>query len=190
MGFDAIWISPIVLNFEKGQHGYWAKDFYALNPQFGTAQEFSNLSDALQARNMWLMVDIVVNHTGQMQSPSEVNPFNKDSHYHSNCSISSDDYDGNHQGVLEYCRLEGLPDLAQQDNDEVKNLFLQWIHWFVPNQKIDGIRIDTVFYVSQAFWNTFVPQVGVYTLGEVFSTDTNYVASYQNVMDALLNYPV
>lgn len=31
MGFDAIWISPIVQNRDGGYHGYWATDIYKLN---------------------------------------------------------------------------------------------------------------------------------------------------------------
>jgi len=39
MGFDAIWISPIVVNFPEGYHGYWAKDWFSVNPYFGTAED-------------------------------------------------------------------------------------------------------------------------------------------------------
>jgi alpha-amylase len=43
MGFDAIWISPIIENTNNGYHGYWAKDLYALNPKFGSEQDFKAL---------------------------------------------------------------------------------------------------------------------------------------------------
>lgn len=36
MGFDAIWISPVVENTANGYHGYWAKDWNNINPDFGT----------------------------------------------------------------------------------------------------------------------------------------------------------
>ena len=64
MGFDAIWVSPIVLNTPGGYHGYWAQDFYSVNPNFGTEQQFINLISALHSRNMWIMVDVVANHVG------------------------------------------------------------------------------------------------------------------------------
>ena len=37
MGFNAIWISPVVENSDNGYHGYWAKDWESINPYFGTA---------------------------------------------------------------------------------------------------------------------------------------------------------
>ena len=35
LGFDGIWISPIVENTQNGYHGYWAKNIYNINPYFG-----------------------------------------------------------------------------------------------------------------------------------------------------------
>lgn len=40
---------------------YWTKDLNDLNSHFGTADDLKALSDALHARGMYLMVDIVVN---------------------------------------------------------------------------------------------------------------------------------
>lgn len=36
MGFDAIWISPIIDNRDGGYHGYWGRNIYELNKNFGT----------------------------------------------------------------------------------------------------------------------------------------------------------
>lgn len=36
MGFDAIWISPIIDNYDNGYHGYWGRDIYGLNTHFGS----------------------------------------------------------------------------------------------------------------------------------------------------------
>ena len=36
MGFDAIWISPIVDNLDPGYHGYWARNWEAVNDHFGS----------------------------------------------------------------------------------------------------------------------------------------------------------
>ena len=43
LGFDAIYISPIVLNQHMGYHGYWAKNFYKINPHFGTEEDLKTL---------------------------------------------------------------------------------------------------------------------------------------------------
>lgn len=55
---EQIWISPIVeqiLNVTEdgaAYHGYWAKDIFQLNANFGTADDLKNLSDELHARGM------------------------------------------------------------------------------------------------------------------------------------------
>ena len=43
LGFDAIYISPFVENIPLGYHGYWAKDFYKVNPHFGTEEDLKHL---------------------------------------------------------------------------------------------------------------------------------------------------
>jgi len=39
MGFDAIWISPVIKNTPGGYHGYWAEDLYTINSFFGTSDD-------------------------------------------------------------------------------------------------------------------------------------------------------
>lgn len=43
MGFDAIWISPVVDNFPCGYHGYWARNKFQIEAQFGGADELLKL---------------------------------------------------------------------------------------------------------------------------------------------------
>jgi alpha-amylase len=65
MGFNAIWISPIpISNFakltltfldtEKGYHGYWAKDLYKINPEYGTVSELKELIKECHSRDVSL----------------------------------------------------------------------------------------------------------------------------------------
>jgi alpha-amylase len=60
MGFDAIWISPVISNTPGGYHGYWAQDFSQLNANFGTEQELEELVSAVHSRNMLIMVGVRV----------------------------------------------------------------------------------------------------------------------------------
>jgi alpha-amylase len=50
LGFNAILISPIVENISRGYHGYWTKDFFKINPQFGTEEDFFSLIIAAHER--------------------------------------------------------------------------------------------------------------------------------------------
>ncbi len=62
MGFGAIWISPIVDNYDSGYHGYWARDMYGVNTHFGGADALKRLVSECHKRDIWVMVDIVANH--------------------------------------------------------------------------------------------------------------------------------
>jgi len=77
MGFDAIWISPVVVNYPNGYHGYWAKDILNINPYFGTAQDLKDLVSACHKKGIWVMVDVVANHMGNTNTDFSPNvPFN------------------------------------------------------------------------------------------------------------------
>jgi len=56
MGFDAIWISPIVTNTPGGYHGYWSQDLFGINPHFGTADDLRQLISVQLAAppRLWL----------------------------------------------------------------------------------------------------------------------------------------
>lgn len=71
LGATAIWITPPVANQWwdpmvdfGGYHGYWAEDFMAVDAHFGDLTTYQALSDALHDRSMYLIQDIVANHTG------------------------------------------------------------------------------------------------------------------------------
>lgn len=186
LGFDAVWISPIVANIEgvttygEAYHGYWAQDIYKLNPHFGSAEDLVALSNALHKRDMYLMVDVVVNHFGPVNSStgySSFNPFNKQSYFHPYCLIT----DYNNQTDVEQCWL-GDNSVALADvnteNPLVPGTLYTWIQSLVREYGIDGLRIDTLKHVRKDFWPTFAAFSGVYTVGEVYDGDTAYVRDY------------
>ncbi len=71
LGATAVWITPPVANlwFDQsipftGYHGYWAENFKEVDAHYGTLDDYKNLSSALHNKGMYLIQDIVVNHTG------------------------------------------------------------------------------------------------------------------------------
>lgn len=190
MGFDAIWISPIVDNTDGGYHGYWARNWDQLNANFGSDQDFRDFVAACHSRGIWVMVDIVMNHVGPVGNDfSSIHPFNSPDHYHSYCEIDGGDFDGGNQWKVENCRLAGLPDL-NQENQWVREQLLSWVERIRDNYQIDGFRLDTACEVSKDFWDELTARAGVYIVGEAFSGNVGYVADYQNHLPALLNYPM
>ncbi len=71
LGVTAIWISPVVLNVEEdagvsGYHGYWTQSFVDVNPHFGDLAKLRELVDVMHDRDIKVILDIVVNHIGQL----------------------------------------------------------------------------------------------------------------------------
>ena len=70
LGVTTLWISPVVRNVETdanvdGYHGYWAQDWSAVNPHFGTLATLQELVREAHRRDMKVIIDIVTNHVGQ-----------------------------------------------------------------------------------------------------------------------------
>ena len=68
LGTDIIWlmpIHPIGVKEKKGSLGcpYAIKDYRAVNPAYGTKEEFVNLVDEIHNRGMKCIIDVVYNHT-------------------------------------------------------------------------------------------------------------------------------
>eukprot|EP01105_Mastigella_eilhardi_P022845 TRINITY_DN5695_c0_g1_i4.p1 TRINITY_DN5695_c0_g1~~TRINITY_DN5695_c0_g1_i4.p1 ORF type:complete len:465 (-),score=111.83 TRINITY_DN5695_c0_g1_i4:1092-2486(-) len=192
MGFDAIWISPVVKNTEGGYHGYWMQDMYAVNPYFGDEKELKDLIKACHDQDVWVMVDVVANHVGQVgYDYSSINPFNSSVYYHdcngcpSNCEIK--DYTDEPQ--TEHCRTAGLPDLNQSDTF-VSSQLNSWISELMTTYDFDGVRIDTVPEVSKDFWPLFQNAIGAYAVGEVYDSRVSFVSGYQGCLDGVLSYPM
>lgn len=186
MGFDAIWISPMLENYGNDYHGYAFLDLYQLNSHFGDDQSLESLITAAHERNIWIMLDVVANHVAPIdESYQLVNPFNESSYYHIKCQIEN----WNDQNEVETCRLANLPDL-DQNNPFVRSTLLDWVSNLQEKYSIDGLRIDTVCEVHSDFWAEFSEAAGMYCVGEIFNGDINYVSPYQNYMDGVLSYPL
>jgi len=94
MGFDCIWITPVVKSLDYT--GYFAEDFFAVDPHLGTKETLKDLSAKLHERGMCLIIDIVANHVRQMTvqpdwtptatktylGPAGIKPFDKDEYFH------------------------------------------------------------------------------------------------------------
>jgi len=187
MGFDAIWISPVVANTKDGYHGYWVSNLYEVNEEFGTEEELKELIQTCHDRDIWVMVDVVANHIGYVDKNdySSIVPFNETSHY--NPYIDCGTVDQNDEKAFQTCWLSGLPDL-DQNNPFVRETLMSWISDFVQTYDFDALRIDTVPHVTREFWAEFSEASGVFAIGEVLNLDLKYLATYQGPLESILNY--
>ncbi|KAF8626158.1 hypothetical protein AX15_005049 [Amanita polypyramis BW_CC] len=199
-GFTAIWISPVNQNYEGPRtaygdpyHGYWIADATQLNEHFGTSGDLKALSAELHRRDMYLMLDVVVNNVMAISISPDYSPymFKDASFYHPYCPIQW----GNTTSE-QICWLGDttipLPDL-DTTHPVVKQRYGQWIADLVKEYNIDGLRIDAAKHVQMDFWPEFCSNAGVFCIGEVFgSTDVGSAAMYQgaHALDSVLNFPM
>ena len=141
LGTDTIWLMPVHPTGEvrrKGSLGspYAIKDYRAVNPEFGTIDDFRALVDAIHSKGMKCMIDVVYNHT----SPDSV-LWNEHPEFFYK---KPDGNPGNHVGEwtdvidLDYT----VPELWDYQTETLR----QWA------QIVDGFRCDVASFVPVEFW--------------------------------------
>ena len=61
LGIDMIWLSPVYKSPFVDQ-GYDIADYYAIAEEFGTMEDFDELLAEAKKRNMYIIMDLVINH--------------------------------------------------------------------------------------------------------------------------------
>lgn len=67
LGANAIWLSPVFKNrseFNDSYHGYGIQDFLEVDKRFGSAQDLRDLVQQAHARGLYVILDVIINHTG------------------------------------------------------------------------------------------------------------------------------
>lgn len=80
LGIDYIWLTPIYRS-PMNDNGYDISDYYEINPDFGTKEDFKRLLDEAHARGIKVMSDIVINHTSTSHQWFVESRSSKDSPY-------------------------------------------------------------------------------------------------------------
>lgn len=68
LGITALWVSPVFrqVAFEPSYHGYGIQNFLDVDPHFGTRQEFRDFVQAAHEHGIYVILDIVAHHTGNV----------------------------------------------------------------------------------------------------------------------------
>lgn len=67
LGANAIWLSPVLKNRREkadSYHGYGIQNFLEIDPRFGTEEDLQKLVQEAHGRGMYVILDIILNHTG------------------------------------------------------------------------------------------------------------------------------
>jgi len=156
VGANVVWLMPIYpvgIANRKGTLGspYAVRDYFAVNPEFGTVADFKALVQAVHARGMKLILDWVPNHTAWDNVWVKQHPTF---------------YVRNDSGALTVPRddkgnLTDWTDVAQLNykNAEMRRAMIDAMrHWLVQ-YGIDGFRVDAAGFVPDDFWQEALPQV-------------------------------
>ena len=61
LGVDILWLSPIYKS-PLADQGYDISDYYSIDPRFGTMKDMEHLIHEAKKRQMYILMDLVVNH--------------------------------------------------------------------------------------------------------------------------------
>lgn len=145
LGVDVLWFMPIFpisqLN-RKGTLGspYSIADYKAVNPEFGTAQDFKDLVNEAHAQGFHVILDWVANHTGWD------NPW----------TAHKDWYTQDSEGNITWPPGTDWTDVADlnYDNQDMRAAMIDALKYWVNEFQIDGYRADVAGGVPTDFWNS------------------------------------
>ncbi|MEN6340287.1 MAG: alpha-amylase family glycosyl hydrolase, partial [Clostridiaceae bacterium] len=218
LGFNGIWLMPIMPS--PTYHKYDVTDYTAIDPAYGTLEDFQALLDACHARGIRLIIDFVFNHTSAkhpwflqaveyyktlaigQQPDFDVCPYAAYYHFSTEKKSSSGWYRvGNTDWYYEGKFWDQMPDLAlenEQVRKELENAAAFWL-----NMGVDGFRLDAVKeFVSGSpesnieilsWFSDYVISVNpnAYLVGEAWETNAvSLSAYYKSGITSLFDFPV
>lgn len=204
LGINAIWMTPIVEQIHGGTdegtglsygfHGYWASDWTAIDPNFGTKADVHELVETAHKNGIRILLDAVINHTGPVTEKDPVWPAEW-VRTEPQCDYQS------YENTVTCTLVKNLPDVKTESNEAVDlppqlvekwkaegryeqevtelNAFfertgypraprfyiMKWLTHYITEFGIDGYRVDTVKHTEAYVWQEFKDQCD-YTFAE------------------------
>ncbi len=150
MGMDILWfmpIHPVSVKNRKGELGspYSVADYKAVNPDYGTMDDFKHLLQAIHDAGMYCIIDWVPNHTGWDNPWITEHP-----------DWYTKGKDGKITDPINYETGEswGWTDVADlnYDNQEMRLGMIDAMRFWVTEVGVDGFRVDVAHGVPVDFW--------------------------------------
>jgi cyclomaltodextrinase len=145
MGVDILWLMPIHPIGEKNRKGelgsyYAVKDYYGVNPEFGTMDDLKALVDKAHSMGMYVIIDWVANHSAWDNPLVEEHP-----------EWYSKDDSGNFQPTPWY----DWSDIIDFDFEQpgLREYMTKAMKFWVEEADIDGFRCDVAGFIPVDFWN-------------------------------------
>jgi glycosidase len=148
LGVNALWLAPINRS-PGGDFGYAVVDYFDVNPDYGTKEDFKRLVEQAHARGIRVLIDFVPNHS------SVEHPYFQDTLERGEDSPYYNFYDRDESGApTHYFDWEHLPNL-NYDNPEVERFMFEAFSYWVRDFDLDGFRVDVAWGVKERkpdFW--------------------------------------
>lgn len=193
LGVEGIWLSPIFSS--PSYHKYDTKNYYKIDPQFGTEADLKELIDLCHERGVQIILDLVINHTSSQHSA-----FLEFCNAHKYFDTTNPYYDyfswsetGKETGTWSpipgasshyyECNFSGdMPEL-NYNNETVRQDMVDIAAYYL-RLGVDGFRFDAAKYIyygttqpNTDFWDWYMAQLraikpDIYTVAEVWDADS------------------
>lgn len=150
LGVDILWFMPIYPIGEERRKGslgsyYSIRDYCAVNPEFGTFDEFKAMVDEVHRLGMRAILDWVPNHTSRDAVWTHEHP---DWYKHDpETGEIATPYDWSDAAQLDY------------DNPQMRRGMTDALLFWLRETAIDGFRVDMAMLEPIGFWNDCVPEL-------------------------------
>lgn len=212
LGVKGLWLMPIMES--PSYHGYDVVDYYRVDSEYGTNDDFKHLVKEAHARDMRVLVDLVINHTSSenewFKASNAGDPAYRDWYI---WSEENPGYAGSwgqqvwHPGESGYYYgmfWSGMPDLNLNNpavTEEINNVIRFWL----ADMNVDGFRLDAVkHYIEDGrmqentsathawlknfyqYYKSVEPQA--FTVGETWTTTTSAVEYVGDEVDVSFEF--
>jgi len=177
-GISNIWLMPIHPIGEIGRKGslgcpYSVKDYFAVNPEYGSMEDFDEMIAAAHKLEMKVIIDMVMNHCSNdyVEMPHHPEWFAQDSAGRFTREVAdwSDVTDWNF------------------DNPQTSVYLDSVLTFWVRDHKLDGFRCDVAGMIPDQFWQNTIPKLQkinpeIYMLAE-WETPNMYTVGFHSTYD-------
>lgn len=217
LGANCIWLMPVAES--PSYHGYDVTDYYTINPDYGTNDDFKRLTEEAHRRGVQVLIDMVINHTSDRHPIFQEALRDPESPYRDWFRWSPTPGPDNEYGDSNWRRSpvgdeyyygffsSRMPDLnweTEAVREEMKKAATFWL----DDMGADGLRLDAVRHLMEdeegraanvprthdmlREYATHVREVDpdAFTIGEVFDSTGALLAYYPDQLDAYFAFEV
>lgn len=157
LGITGIWLMPITVS--PSYHGYDVVDYFDVEPDYGTKEDFQRLLEEAHKRDIKVIVDLVLNHTStqhpwfQDATSSTQSPYRDyylwtDSPPSYSSPWGTPVWHRSDTGFYYGVFWEGMPDL-NYENPNVTTEMNEVIRFWLEDMGVDGFRLDAIKHLIE-----------------------------------------